>query len=114
MAGPVTGRSGNDRNQGLRVRVPIEVRIFVLMLLCCLIDILSVLCRNLRLTRRNSVQPRNSATFMLLTASVTTTRLANRMCLAQGFSKIEYSNNVHPHGSEREGNFRGFLNKRHS
>jgi hypothetical protein len=108
MPGQVTARSGNDRKHGRRVRVHIEVRIFACMLLCCLLDILSVFCRNLRLTRYNSVQPCNSATFVLRTAKVTTMRLANRMRLAQGFSKIQYLNSVHPHETEREANFGGF------
>lgn len=114
MPGPVTARSGNDLKQGPRVRVPIEVGIFACVFLCCLLDILSVFCRNLRLTRHNSVQPCYSATFVLRTAKVTTTRLTNRTRLAQGFSKIQYSNSVHPHESERERNFGGFLSKGHS
>ena len=114
MPGPVTARSGYDRKQGPRVRVPVELRIFARTLLCCLTDIPSVLDRKWRLTRHNSVQPGNSATFVLRTARVTTTRIANRMRLAQGFSRIQYSNSVHPHESDREGNFRGLLNRRHS
>ena len=64
-----------------------------------------------RLTIHNSVQPGNTATFLLRTASVATKRLANRMRLAPALSNIQYSNSSHPHESDREGNFRGFLNK---
>jgi hypothetical protein len=74
----------------------------------------SVLYHNWRLTRHKSVQPGNAATFVLRTARVTKMRLANRMRLAQDFSKIRHSNSVHPRESELEGNFRGFLNKGHS
>lgn len=61
MSGPVTARSGNDRKQGRRFRVPLEVRRFSRMLLSCLIDIPSVLYHNWRLKRHNSVQPGNAA-----------------------------------------------------
>jgi len=86
MPGPVTARSGNVRKQGPRIRVPIEVRILARVLF---MYIPLVLYHNWRLTRHNSVQPGSWATFVLRTAGVTKTRLANSMRLAQGFSKIQ-------------------------